>query len=105
MTSRVTPWSVRSPVAVAVTSSPSAGTAPSSIGSVSTKVAVGNSSTSMMRFSNWPSRWDSPLSKVVMSTSKVASVTVVPSIVTSPVTPSERPTASESWPNSVSSIR
>ena len=40
-----------------------------------------------------------------MSTSKVAAVTVVPSIVTSPVTDSVRPTASESCPKSVSSIR
>jgi hypothetical protein len=96
---------VRSPVAVTVTSFPSSGTPPRSIGSVSSKVAVGNWSTSMIRPSNWPSRCDRPLSKVVMSTSKVAAVTVVPSMVASPVTPSLRPTASESWPKSTSLMR
>ena len=52
VTLRVTPRRVRSPVAVAVSDSPSAGTAPKSMGAVSTKVAVGNSSTDMMRLRN-----------------------------------------------------
>ena len=41
-TDLVTPWRVRSPVAVASTVAPSAGTEPRSIGWVSLNVAVGN---------------------------------------------------------------
>jgi hypothetical protein len=58
VTGFVCPRSVRSPVAFAVTVTPSAGTDPRSIGDVSVNVAVGNSPTDMMRFLNWPSLRD-----------------------------------------------
>ena len=92
-TDLVTPWMVRSPVAVTDTFSPSAAPAPSSIGSVSENVAVGN----------WPvssASWTLEFLRelfvvmVVRSTSMSADVTVVPSITTVPVTSPVRPTAS-----------
>ena len=85
-----------------VISSPSAGTAPRSMGSVSVKVAVGKVAVSMIRPWNCPSRRDSGLVTVVMSTVTSVAVTVVPLISSVPVTSGVRPTASASWPNSTS---
>jgi hypothetical protein len=59
----------------------------------------------MMRPWNWPSRRDSSLAKVVMSTSTSTAVTVVPAISAVPVTPSAVPVASASWPKSTSVTR
>jgi hypothetical protein len=92
-------------MAVTVTSSPSAGRDPRSIGSVSSKVAVGNWSVDMMRPRNCPSRCDRSLATVVMSTVTSALVTVAPSITIVPVTSSVRPTASASEPKSTSFTR
>ncbi len=105
VTEFVVAFSVRSPVAVAVTCVPSAGAAPSSMGAVSTNVAVGNCAVSRRLLLNWPSRRASSLVTVVMSTVNVAAVTWVPEIVMSPVTALVRPTPSVSTPNSTSTTR
>ena len=70
MTDFVVPRSVRSPVALAVTVWPSAGTEPSSMGWVRVKVDVGNVEVSMIRPWNWRSRLPESLVTVVMSTVK-----------------------------------
>lgn len=105
MTALVTPWSVRSPVASTRTDDPSAGTAPRSIGAVSAKVAVGNWSTCMIRPLNWPSRRESSLLNVVMSTVSSVAVTVVPDTVIVPVIELVRPAPAVSSPASVSFTR
>ena len=56
VTDLVVPCIMRSPVAVAVTWTPSAGSVLSWIGLVSLNVAVGKVDVSMMRCWNWPSR-------------------------------------------------
>ncbi len=88
----VTPWIVRSPVPVTETGSPAVAPAPSSIGSVSENVAVGNWSVSS---ASWTLllRRVSFVVMVVRSTSMSAEVTEVPSMTTVPVTSPVRPTA------------
>lgn len=88
----MTPWTVRSPAALAVTGSPSAAPAPSSIGAVSVNVAVGNRSVSSASCT-LSSRRRSLVVIVLRSISNEAAVTVVPSIVIEPVTSPVRPTA------------
>ena len=85
-------------VVTAVTVPPSAGISPKSIGAVSVNVAVGNSSTLMMRVRNWPSRRLSPLSMEAMSTVNPPSLTTVPAIVSEPMTEVVRPLAILSSP-------
>ena len=105
VTGLVTPRSVSSPVAVAVTGVASAGTDPSSIGAVSVNVAVGKLSVSIRRPRNWLSRRSSSLTTVVRSASNEPSVTCAPASVSWPVTWSVRPTPSVSCPNSTSTTR
>lgn len=89
----MTPCTVRSPVAVAVTTSPSAAPSPSSTGRVNPKVAVGNSPVSS---ASWTasSRRDSFVVIDVMSASKDAAASAVPVISAVPVASPVRPTAS-----------
>ena len=105
VTGLVVPCRVRSPVAVADTVEPSAGTLARAMGLVSLKVAVGKLLTSMTRPRNWLSRRDSSLVTVAMSTLRSTAFTVVPSITMVPVTLLVRPTAVFFWPNSTSLTR
>src|SRR5262245_49983044 len=101
----VVPWIVSLPVAGYVFTTPSAGTGASSIGLVSSNVAVGKLEVSMIRPWNCPSRWFESLWNVVMSTVNDAVVTFVPAIVIVPVTLLVLPTAVPLCPNSVSLMR
>ena len=74
------------------TASPLAAASPSSIGSAKVKVAVGNWPVSRARCT-LSSRRDSLVVMVLTSISKLASVTVVPSMTIEPVTSPVRPTA------------
>ncbi len=66
-TDLVTPCRVRSPVAVAVITTQSAGTAASWIGAVSLNVAVGNDEVAIPWWLSCPSRRESSLWRVVRS--------------------------------------
>ena len=66
---------------------------------------VGYVATSMIRPSNWTSRWLWSLWMVAIATVKAAAVTVLPLIVRSPLTWLVRPTAMLFWPSSTSFTR
>ena len=95
VTSFVTPWIVRLPVAVAVTTCPCAGAASNETGDVSSNVAVGNASVSSPIVRIRSSRRDSSLWSCVRSAVTFTVVSVVPSIVSEPSTADVRPTASD----------
>jgi hypothetical protein len=105
VTGLVVPWMVRSPVASTLISFRSAGTLPRSIGLVVVNVAFGNSAVLRMRPCTWLSRLSESLFRPVRSAVKVASSTVVPSIVIVPVTPVVRPAASVLCPKRTSWAR
>src|SRR2546425_11185570 len=80
------PCIVSTPVACVEDCTPTAGMEGRTIGLESLNVAVGKLDVSMIRPLNWLSRRCRSLVTVVMSTEKVAFETVVPAIVTEPVT-------------------
>ena len=82
-----------------------AGSGARSIGLVRVKVPVGYWDTSMIRPSNWLSRWLLSLWTVAIGTLKVAAVAVVPAMVRCPVTEVVRPTAVAFCPSSTSLTR
>ena len=92
-TDLVTPCRVRSPVAVAVITTQSAGTAASWIGAVSLNVAVGNWEVWIPWRSSCPSRRESSLLRLVRSALIWTTVIDVPATVSEPVTLGVRPTA------------
>ena len=69
------------------------------------KVPVGYWATSMIRPSNWASRWLLSLWMVAIGTLKVAAVTVVPLITMCPETEVVRPTAVAFCPRRTSLTR
>ena len=68
-------------------------------------VPVGYWATSMIRPSNWASRWLLSLWTVSIGTLKLAAVAVVPAMVRRPVTDVVRPTAVAFCPSSTSLTR
>ena len=92
-TVRVTPCSISSPVAVAVKVSPSAGSAPSSMGLVSLNVASGNCDVSIAWRRSWPSRRSSSLLSVCRLAVTSTLVIWVPDRASVPDTSGVRPTA------------